>query len=184
MAFENTRKATGTFPSHLNVEAAKVHRICDLVERLYIPVKKDLGEDVPEGEVRSHVLALALKLVPVALLAFLTLAALAAPSAAFASGGGGGEFDLVAAIFGAVPPLVLLIVTILKLYPWGKRNEKALDEVVEAVGRARKLEQPARKILEIMKARERTAEPEVVAAWKRAVQRRDPGKSKLKNGGR
>jgi hypothetical protein len=80
--------------------------------------------------------------------------------------------DLVIAIALALAPA---IVAVLKLTAWGRANAQALEEVVDAVGQARKAQEPAVRILDIMGAKELGAvDAEVVAAWKRAVAKRDP----------
>ena len=79
-------------------------------------------------------------------------------------------------LIGLVVALAPLIIAFIKLTGWGKANREALDQVVDAVGSARRSQLPAESILGKMKRKENDAPPRVVQAWKKAVRRRDPKK--------
>jgi hypothetical protein len=109
-------------------------------------------------------------------LTLFTLAALAAdPAGALTAPDVETVSNVVVAIVTAIIVALPLIVWLLKQTAWGKANAAALDELVDAVGKARR-ESPiyAEPILKTMKDKEKTAPPDVVRMWKAAVLRRDP----------
>lgn len=75
---------------------------------------------------------------------------------------------------GVVVLLAPFIGAIIGLTQWGKSHKGALDEVVEVVGQMKKANSPISNLLQLMSAKEKSASPSVVKAWKKARDRRDP----------
>ena len=71
--------------------------------------------------------------------------------------------------------LAVSVIEVVRKTAWGQANAGALDVLAEVLGQLKKLSpQIEKEILDRLSARERTADPAVVDAWKAARERRDP----------